>query len=103
MQSTPWVFYHYPDLFEIKDSAYQFEFVGLSTQKIHRSADREKSRHQYGVDRVYDVGGGHDAVFGDLSIAGCGRRSYPANPGSRCIWAGRHTRVRSTFKKNLGN
>ena len=28
MQSTPWVFYHYPDLFEIKDSAYQFEFIG---------------------------------------------------------------------------
>jgi cytochrome c biogenesis protein len=33
-QSTPWVFYHYPDLFEIKDSAYQFEFIGYQPKKF---------------------------------------------------------------------
>ncbi len=34
VQSTPWVFYHYPDLFEIKDSAYQFEFIGYQPKKF---------------------------------------------------------------------
>ena len=34
VQSTPWVFYHYPDLFEIKDSAYQFEFIGYQPKKL---------------------------------------------------------------------
>jgi len=28
------VFYHYPDLFEIKDSAYQFEFIGYQPKKF---------------------------------------------------------------------
>ena len=26
IQATPWIFYHYPDLFEVKDSSYQYEF-----------------------------------------------------------------------------
>lgn len=34
MQASPWIFYHYPDLFEIKDSRYRFELVGYQPKKF---------------------------------------------------------------------
>ncbi len=34
VQATPWIFYHFPDLFEIKDSKYQFELVGYQPKKF---------------------------------------------------------------------
>jgi cytochrome c biogenesis protein len=34
IQATPWIFYHYPDLFEVKDSKYQFELVGYQPKKF---------------------------------------------------------------------
>lgn len=34
IQATPWIFYHYPDLFEVKDSTYQFELVGYQPKKF---------------------------------------------------------------------
>ena len=33
VQATPWIFYQFPDLFEIKDSQYQFELVGYKPKK----------------------------------------------------------------------
>ncbi len=33
VQATPWIFYQFPDLFEIKDSKYQFELVGYKPKK----------------------------------------------------------------------
>jgi cytochrome c biogenesis protein len=34
VQATPWIFYHYPDLFEIQGSKYQFELVGYKPRKF---------------------------------------------------------------------
>jgi cytochrome c biogenesis protein len=34
VQASPWIFYHYPDLFEIKDSRYSFELVGYQPKKF---------------------------------------------------------------------
>jgi cytochrome c biogenesis protein len=34
VQATPWIFYQFPDLFEIKDSKYQFELVGYKPKKF---------------------------------------------------------------------
>jgi cytochrome c biogenesis protein len=34
LQATPWIFYHYPDLFDIKGSKYQFELVGYKPKKF---------------------------------------------------------------------
>ena len=34
VQATPWIFYHYPDLFEVKDSTYQFELIGYQPKKF---------------------------------------------------------------------
>jgi cytochrome c biogenesis protein len=34
IQATPWIFYHYPDLFDIKDSKYRFELVGYRPKKF---------------------------------------------------------------------
>ena len=34
MQATPWLFYHYPDLFEIKGSQYDFELVGYRPKQF---------------------------------------------------------------------
>ena len=34
VHATPWIFYHYPDLFEVKDSTYQFELVGYQPKKF---------------------------------------------------------------------
>ena len=34
MQTSPWIFYHYPDLFEIKGSKYAFELVGYQPKKF---------------------------------------------------------------------
>ncbi len=34
MQATPWIFYHYPDLFEVKGSQYDFELVGYRPQQF---------------------------------------------------------------------
>lgn len=33
-QAKPWIFYHYPDLFEIQGSAYRFELVGYQPKKF---------------------------------------------------------------------
>ena len=33
-QATPWVFYHYPDLFDIPASKYRFELVGYQPKKF---------------------------------------------------------------------
>lgn len=33
VQATPWIFYQFPDLFEIKDSKYQFELIGYKPRK----------------------------------------------------------------------
>lgn len=33
VQATPWIFYQFPDLFDIKDSKYQFELVGYKPKK----------------------------------------------------------------------
>lgn len=32
--ATPWIFYHYPDLFDIKGSKYRFELVGYQPKKF---------------------------------------------------------------------
>jgi len=32
--ATPWIFYHYPDLFEIQGSQYKFELTGYLTKKF---------------------------------------------------------------------
>jgi len=32
--STPWIFYHYPDLFDIQGSKYKFELTGYLTKKF---------------------------------------------------------------------
>jgi len=34
VQATPWIFYHYPDLFDIKGSKYSFELVGYQPKKF---------------------------------------------------------------------
>jgi cytochrome c biogenesis protein len=34
LQATPWVFYHYPDLFDIPASKYRFELVGYQPRKF---------------------------------------------------------------------
>ncbi|MEW6544465.1 MAG: cytochrome c biogenesis protein ResB [Nitrospirota bacterium] len=34
MQASPWIFYHYPDLFEIQGSKYRFELVGYQPKKF---------------------------------------------------------------------
>ena len=34
VQATPWIFYQFPDLFEIKDSKYQFELIGYKPKKL---------------------------------------------------------------------
>jgi cytochrome c biogenesis protein len=34
VQATPWIFYHYPDLFDIKGSKYRFELVGYQPKKF---------------------------------------------------------------------
>src|SRR5881628_824172 len=34
VQATPWIFYHYPDLFEIQGSRYRFELVGYQPKKF---------------------------------------------------------------------
>jgi cytochrome c biogenesis protein len=34
LQSTPWIFYHYPDLFDIQGSRYRFELVGYQPKKF---------------------------------------------------------------------
>lgn len=34
VKTTPWIFYHYPDLFDIKDSKYSFELVGYQPKKF---------------------------------------------------------------------
>ena len=34
VQATPWIFYQYPDLFEIQGSKYQFELVGYKPKKF---------------------------------------------------------------------
>jgi cytochrome c biogenesis protein len=33
VQAAPWIFYQFPDLFDIKDSKYQFELVGYKPKK----------------------------------------------------------------------
>ncbi|HEX9155430.1 MAG TPA: cytochrome c biogenesis protein ResB [Nitrospira sp.] len=33
VQATPWIFYQFPDLFDIKDSKYQFELIGYKPRK----------------------------------------------------------------------
>src|SRR5512146_3189170 len=33
VQATPWIFYQFPDLFDIKDSKYQFELTGYKPRK----------------------------------------------------------------------
>src|SRR5439155_9130831 len=32
--AAPWIFYHYPDLFEIQGSQYKFELTGYLTKKF---------------------------------------------------------------------
>jgi cytochrome c biogenesis protein len=34
LEATPWIFYHYPDLFEIQGSQYAFELVGYQPKKF---------------------------------------------------------------------
>ena len=34
LQVTPWIFYHYPDLFDIQGSRYRFELVGYQPKKF---------------------------------------------------------------------
>jgi cytochrome c biogenesis protein len=34
VQAAPWIFYHYPDLFDIQGSRYSFELVGYQPQKF---------------------------------------------------------------------
>lgn len=34
VQAAPWIFYHYPDLFDIKGSKYSFELVGYQPKKF---------------------------------------------------------------------
>jgi cytochrome c biogenesis protein len=34
MQAAPWIFYHYPDLFDIQGSRYSFELVGYQPKKF---------------------------------------------------------------------
>ncbi|HXF93214.1 MAG TPA: cytochrome c biogenesis protein ResB [Nitrospiraceae bacterium] len=34
LEATPWIFYHYPDLFEIQGSKYAFELVGYQPKKF---------------------------------------------------------------------
>ena len=34
VQASPWIFYHYPDLFEIQGSKYRFELVGYQPKKF---------------------------------------------------------------------
>ena len=34
VQATPWIFYHYPDLFDIQGSRYRFELVGYQPKKF---------------------------------------------------------------------
>ncbi|MET0514821.1 MAG: cytochrome c biogenesis protein ResB [Nitrospiraceae bacterium] len=34
IRATPWIFYHYPDLFEVKDSSYQYELIGYQPKKF---------------------------------------------------------------------
>src|SRR5262249_15300473 len=33
VQATPWIFYQFPDLFDVKGSKYQFELVGYKPKK----------------------------------------------------------------------
>src|SRR5689334_23489807 len=49
VQATPWIFYQFPDLFDIKDSKYQFELIGYKPKKytglqieIGRASCRER-------------------------------------------------------------
>ena len=53
------------------------------------------------MDRVYDVGGGNDAIFGDLSIAGCGRRSYPVESGVTVYLGGTTHKSQIDFQKEF--
>ena len=62
VQATPWIFYQFPDLFEIKDSKYQFELIGYKPKKYHGSADRQEPRHQHRLDRLDDDRRGHYAL-----------------------------------------
>lgn len=34
VEATPWIFYHYPDLFDIKGSKYSFELIGYQPKKF---------------------------------------------------------------------
>jgi cytochrome c biogenesis protein len=34
VQAAPWVFYHYPDLFDIQGSKYAFELIGYQPKKF---------------------------------------------------------------------
>jgi cytochrome c biogenesis protein len=34
VQTAPWIFYHYPDLFDLKSSKYRFELVGYQPKKF---------------------------------------------------------------------
>jgi cytochrome c biogenesis protein len=34
VQASPWIFYHYPDLFDIQGSKYRFELVGYQPKKF---------------------------------------------------------------------
>ena len=62
VQSTPWIFYQFPDLFDIKDSKYQFELVGYKPKKFTGLADCQESRDQYRLDRLDHDRGGHYSV-----------------------------------------
>ncbi|MBI5855794.1 MAG: cytochrome c biogenesis protein ResB [Nitrospirae bacterium] len=34
LEATPWIFYHYPDLFDIQGSKYRFELIGYQPKKF---------------------------------------------------------------------
>jgi cytochrome c biogenesis protein len=34
VKTAPWIFYHYPDLFDMKESKYSFELVGYQPKKF---------------------------------------------------------------------
>ena len=103
MQTTPWIFYHYPDLFEIKDSKYAFELVGYKPKKFTGLQIAKNP----GVNIVWIgstmivVGITLSSVY--LSPTAVGKDHTRVNAVSRCISAGRRTKVRSIFKKSFGN
>ena len=103
IQATPWIFYHYPDLFEIKDSKYQFELIGYQPKKFTGLQIAKNP----GVNIVW-IGSTMMVVGMTLSSFIYHRRLWAKiisgmNRGHRCISAGRRTKVRSIFKKSLGN